>query len=130
MFFANFDFPRKARVRLLSAAVTGVLLALSWVPLSALAVDIKPAESAPDQVSPVKIALAASSRFAAPSDEELQIQKMTERRREELREKRRQWQNQASEAAVERAEQEQAAKEAAEQGQLDADSAAERLATP
>jgi len=60
------------------------------------------------------IALAASSRFAAPTDEELEIQKMSERRREELREKRRQWQNQTSEAAVEEAEQERAAKEAAE----------------
>ena len=66
-------------------------------------------------VQPAYVALAASSRFAAPSDEELQIQKMTERRRQELREKRRRWQNQASEAAVEEAEQERAAQEAAEE---------------
>jgi hypothetical protein len=57
------------------------------------------------------IALAASSRFAAPTDEELEIQKMSERRREELREKRRQWQNQASEAAVEEAELERMAED-------------------
>jgi hypothetical protein len=100
--------------KFLMALMMGMVLALGVVPKPALAFDVVTERAATPQSSPIQIALAASSRFAAPSDEELEIQKMTERRREELREKRRQWQNQASEAAVEEAEEERAAKEAAE----------------
>lgn len=86
--------------------VLGCVIALGFMPGAVMAA---PQANAPTQL----VALAASSRFAAPTDEELEIQKMSERRREELREKRRQWQNRASEAAVEEAEQARAEQEAA-----------------
>lgn len=101
---SRFLSPLKQLLRPLSVLLVG--LAILWGGLQPAAIAATPG-SDPSQI----IALAASSRFAAPTDEELQIEKMSERRREELREKRRQWQNQASEAALEEAEQERAAAE-------------------
>jgi cell shape-determining protein MreC len=77
--------------------LVSVTILFSLTPAAALAM------SASSQ-RPHLIALAASSRFAAPSDEELQIQKMSEQRRQELREKRRQWQKEASASASNEAE--------------------------
>ncbi len=94
-------------LRHLSMLVVGCAVAFTVMQPTAVATQFSPASSQ-------LIALAASSRFAAPSDEALEIEKMSERRREELREKRRQWQNRASEAAAEEAEQERIAEEVAQ----------------
>lgn len=89
--------------RLLAACLLSVLLLLGFSQTSAWASTLNYSNSG------IQLALAASSRFAAPSDEDLGVKKMTENRREKLREKRRQWQNQASSEAYDEAE--QAAKE-------------------
>jgi hypothetical protein len=104
--------------------IMGIGLAIGIIPKSALAADAAPVNVAFVQPAAVHIALAASSRFAAPSDEELEIQKMSERRRKELREKRRQWQNRASETAAEEAEQERMA-EATNEDKLNLEEIAE-----
>jgi len=92
-------------LRSLMALIMGIALAIGMMPKSMLAAEAAPVDVTSIQPAAIQIALAASSRFAAPTDEELEIQKMSERRREELREQRRNWQNQASEAAAEEAEQ-------------------------
>jgi hypothetical protein len=98
-----------AFLRSLMILIMGVALAIGITPTSVLAAETAPVDVTSVQPAAIHIALAASSRFAAPTDEELDIQKMSERRREKLREQRREWQNQASEAAAEEAEQERMA---------------------
>lgn len=89
----------------LSLLLVSLIMALGLIPVAAQAVPFTPGSPQ------LTLALTASSRFATPSDEDLDVQQIPEGRLEELRAQRREWQSEVSAAAYDAAEQAEDAEE-------------------